>query len=95
MTAHKTFKNFYPHGAYISVAEAENKQDWGACMAQLVEHLTSARVMLSQFTSSSPASSSVLTAQSLEPALGSVTPSLSALSLLTLSLSVSQKINKC
>ena len=47
-------------------------------MAQLVKHPTSAQVMNSRLVSSSPASGSVLTAQSLEPALDSVSPSLSA-----------------
>ena len=41
-------------------------------MAQLVERLTLAQVMISQSVSSSPASGSVLTAQSLEPASDSV-----------------------
>ena len=48
--------------------------DW---VAQSIEHLTSARVMISRLMSSSPASGSVLTAQSLEPASDSVSPSLS------------------
>ena len=56
-------------------------------MAQSVECLTSAQVRISQRVGSSPASGSVLTAQSLEPALDSVSPSLSA----PLSLSLSQK----
>ena len=67
-------------------------------MAQSVEPPTSAQVLISQFMSSSPASGSVLMAQSLEPASNSVSPSLSgppplrrALSL-SLSLSLS-KIN--
>ena len=47
--------------------------------------------MISWFTSSSPTSGSVPTAQSLEPASDSVSPSLSAPPLLALSLS---KINK-
>ena len=51
---------------------------------------TSAQVMTSQLGSLSPVSGSVLTAQSLEPALDSVSPSLSAHPLLT----VSQEINK-
>ena len=59
-------------------------------MAQSDEHLTSAQVMISQFVSSSPASGSVLTAQSLEPASDSVSPSLSAPPPFALSLS---KIN--
>ena len=45
-------------------------------MAQSGKHPTSAQVMISQFASSSPASGSVLTAQSLEPASDSVSPSL-------------------
>ena len=60
-------------------------------MAQLVELLTSAQVIISWFVSSSPASGSMLTAQSPEPASDSVSPSLSAPSLLMLCLSLSQK----
>ena len=66
----------------------------GAWVAQLVEHLTSAQVMISWFVGSSPASGSVLTAQSLESVSDSVSPSPSALPLCSLSLSLS-KINKC
>ena len=63
-------------------------------MAQSVERLTSAQVMISRSVGSSPASGSVLTAQSLEPALDSVSPSLSAPST-TRALSVSlSKVNK-
>ena len=58
-------------------------------MAQLVEHLTSAQVMIPLFVSSSPVLGSVLTAQSLEPASDSLSPSLSARPPLTLSLSLS------
>ena len=47
-------------------------------VAQSVECSTSARVMILQLTGSSPASGSVLTAKSLEPASDSVPPSLSA-----------------
>ena len=61
-------------------------------MPQSVGRLTSAWVMISQYVGSSPASGSVLTAQSLEPASDSVSPSLSAPPPLTLSLSLS-KIN--
>ena len=53
--------------------------------------LTWAQVMISRFVGSSPASGSVLTAQSLELAWDSVSPSLSAPPPLTLSLSVSLK----
>ena len=63
----------------------------GAQMAQSVERPTSAQVMILQSVSSSPASGSVLTAQSLEPASDSVSPSLSALPPLTLRLSLFQK----
>ena len=48
----------------------------GAWVAQLVGRPTSAQVMISQFVSSSAASGSVLTAQSLEPVSDSVSPSL-------------------
>ena len=63
----------------------------GAWVAQSVERPTSAQVMISRSVSSSPASGSVLTAQSLEPASDSVSPSLSAPSLLMLCLSLPQK----
>ena len=46
-------------------------------MAQSVKRPTSAQVMISQLVSWSPTSGSVLTAQSLEPASDSVSPSLS------------------
>ena len=52
---------------------------------------TSAQVMISRSVGLSPASGSVLTAQSLEPASYSVFPSLSAPTLLTLCLSLSKK----
>ena len=47
-------------------------------MAQLVKQLTLAQVMMWQFVGSSPASGSVLTAQSLEPASDSVSSPVSA-----------------
>ena len=72
------------------VWEEECTPPCGAWVAQSVERPTWAQVMISRFVSSSPASGSVLTAQSLEPALGSVSPSLSAPPLLTLCLSVFQ-----
>ena len=50
----------------------------GAWVAQSVKRPTSAQVMISQFMSSSPVLGSVLTAWRLEPALDSVSPSLSA-----------------
>ena len=64
---------------------------WGA---QLVKHLTSAQVVISLFMSSSPTSGSVLTAQSLEPATDSVSPSLSAPPLIALCLSLSLSLSK-
>ena len=64
---------------------------WGAWVAQPVEHPASAQVMISRFVSSSPTSGSVLTARSPEPALDSVSPSLSAPPPLMLCLSLSQK----
>ena len=50
----------------------------GTWVAQEVEHPTSAWVMISRFVGPSPTSGSVLTVQSLEPALDSVSPPLSA-----------------
>ena len=66
----------------------------GTWVAQLVERPASALVMISQSVSSSPTMGPVLTVQSLEPALGSVSPSLSAPPRLVLCLCLS-KINKC
>ena len=63
-------------------------------MAQLVERLTSARVMISWFVGLSPAPGCVLTAQSLESASDSVSPFLSAPPPLTLSLSNINKYRK-
>ena len=62
---------------------------WGVWVSQSVKHLTSAQVMISQLVSSSPVSGSLRTAQSLEPASDSVSPSLSAPPLLALCLSLS------
>ena len=62
----------------------------GAWVAQSVKALTSAQVMILWFMGSSPTSGSVLTAQSLELASDSVSPSLSASLASSLSLS---KIN--
>ena len=49
---------------------------WGAWVAQLVGRPTSAQVTIWRSVSSSPASGSVLTAQTLEPVSDSVSPSL-------------------
>ena len=59
----------------------------GTWVAQSVKRPTSAQVMISQLVGSSPAWGSELTAQSLEPASHSVSPSLSAPLLLALGLS--------
>ena len=68
-------------------------KSWGAWVAQSVKHPTLAQVMTSQFMSLSPTLDSVLTAHSLELALDSVSPSLSAPSPLVLYLGLS-KLNK-
>ena len=68
-----------------------NIEGGGAWVVQLVKRGTLVRVTISQFVSSSPASGSVPTAQSLEPASDSVSPSLSAPPPLMLYLILSQK----
>ena len=60
-------------------------------MAQSVKCPTSAHVMILLFVGSSPASGSVLTARSLDPASYSVSPSLFAHPPLMLCLFLSQK----
>ena len=67
---------------------------WGAWVAQSVQRLTLAQVMISQPMGWSLSSGSVLTAQSPEPASDSVCLSLSAPPLLALCLSFSLKISK-
>ena len=62
-----------------------------AWVARSVNHPTSAQVMISQSVSSSPASVSMLTTQSLEPVSDPVSPCLSAPPLFMLCLSLSQK----
>ena len=66
-----------------------NRKKRGAWVAQPVKPPTSAQVMIPWFMGLSPVLTSVLIAQSLEPALDSVSPSLSVLPLLMLSLSLS------
>ena len=67
----------------------KKRQVWGTYVAQSVKRLTStsAQVMISWLVSSSPTLGSVLTAQSLEPALDPVSPSLSQ--------KINKYINKC
>ena len=85
---HQSWEDFRSTLLYLDKAHVR-----GAWVAQSVGHPTSAQVMTSQFLGSSPASGSVLTAQSLEPALYSVSPSLSLCPFPThtLYLSASQK----
>ena len=63
-------------------------------MAQWVKHPTLAQVMISRSVGASPASGSVLTARSLEPASDSVSPSLSAPLPFVLSFSLKNKETK-
>ena len=74
-------------GSALGMKPTLKKNVRGAWVAQSVECMTSAQGMISWFVGLSPMSVSVLTAQSLEPASYSVSPSLSATSLLVLSLS--------
>ena len=67
------------------------REEGGTWVAQSVKRPTSAQVTISRSVSSSPASGSGLMAQSLKPASGSLSPSLSAPPLLMLCLSLSQK----
>ena len=72
----------------------QKNQTWGTRVAQWVKHPTLAQVMISRFMGLSPTWHSVLTAQSLEPALDCVSPSLSASSrshAMSLSLSLKNK----
>ena len=71
----------------------------GTWVAQSVKRLTSAQVMISQFVGPSPTSGSVLTAQSLEPALDSgfcvpLSLSLSCSHRVSLSLSLSLSLSQ-
>ena len=84
---------FFPDCYWEGLVSYNMSLPWGAWVAQSVKHLTWAQVMILQFVGLSPASGSVLTALSPEPASDSVSPSLSAPSQLVLSLPVS-KINK-
>ena len=61
----------------------------------MVERPTLARLMISWFTCSGPSPGSMLTAQSLEPASDSVSPSLSSSPLLTRSLSLTLSVSLC
>ena len=80
----------------ITVDSKNEVECQGPWVAHSVERPTSAQVMISRFVGSSPASGSVLTARSLEPALDSVSPSLSAPPplMLCLPLSFKNKLRK-
>ena len=82
---------FNPYHYRINRCCYYDLQSRGAWVVQLVKRLTLAQVMISRFVGSSPASGSVLTAQSLEPASESVSPSPSVPPLLVLSLSLKSK----
>ena len=90
------FVDRYHYGGVPTSTQREEKDDIleyrrGTWAAQSVKHPTLAQVMTSQSVGLSPASGSVMTAQSLEPASDSVSPSLSAPPLLTLSLCLKNK----
>ena len=84
-----TYKRFPPFGLVNFVKGKSKYYLLGAWVAQLVMRLTSAQIVILWFVSSSPTLGSVLTAQSLEPASDSVSPSLSAPPLLPFFLSLS------
>ena len=93
------YKYVYSNICYVQETHIRSKdtnrlkmKGWrGAWVIQVVKCPTLAQVMISWFMGSSPMLGSVLTAQSLEPASCSVSPSLSAPSSLMLCLSLSQK----
>ena len=78
LTHHNCWLLHNSHTLISNKHPARKRQSWGLWMAQSVKRPTSVQVMISRFMSSSPTSGSVLTAQSLEPASDSVSPSLSA-----------------
>ena len=73
---HKGNKNNIKRGRGTKQKRLINTER-GAWVAHSVKYPTSAQVMISRSVSSSPASGSVLTTQSLEPVSDSVSPSLS------------------
>ena len=79
----------HTHALFLSVSKIS--KHWGAWVAESIKCLTLAQIMILQFVSSSPASGSVLTAQSLEPASDSVSPSLSTPPLFMLCLCLKNK----
>ena len=81
-----SFPSQYYHSYSVCLCFKEAR---GAWVAQSVKSPTSAQVMISRFVGLSPASGSVLTAQSLKPASDSVSPSLSLCPSLAHALSLS------
>ena len=63
-------------GSHVRALSLKKKRGGGAWVAQSVGHVTSAQIMIVWSVSLSPASGSMLTAQSLEPASDSVSPCL-------------------
>ena len=82
---------FSAHGTLLRTLTSRILPARGTWGVQSVGRLTRAQVIKLQLVSSSPASGSVLTAQSLEPTSDCVSPSLSAPPLLMLCLSLCQK----
>ena len=88
----KIISNLEFYTQTICLPSVNNKSfSGGSWVVQSVKRPTSAQVMISLFMSSGPASGSVLTAQSLEPASDSGSPSLSVPPPLMLCLSVKNK----
>ena len=75
-------------GIWSTEVWPEENEYQGTWVAQLVKCPNSAQAMISWFVDLSPATGSMLTAQNLEPASDSVSPSLSAWLLLMLCLSL-------
>ena len=91
----KLFNNQITSPSFLSKGQKDLRPDpsGGAWVAQSVKHPTSAQVKTSRFVSLSPASGSVLTAWSLQPASDSVSPSLCSSSTRTLSLALSLSLS--
>ena len=95
-TIHFGLKHTYTHThttttTIFAIPKSKYRHAWGAWVAPSIKRPTSAQIMISWFVGSSPALGSVLTAQSLEPALDSVSPSLSPSPAHAHLLSLSQK----
>ena len=91
VTASPGFQVYSKAGVLETTKLLRTNELGGAWVAQLVERPTSAQVMILQPVSSSPASGSVPTARSLEPASDSGSPFLSLLLPCSHSLSLENK----